>query len=60
MTITMNGLIPEQMLGNYCTATRWVREAVRLARPSPGSPPPLVSATTQIRHAKIGPVRATS
>ena len=60
VTITMNGLIPEQMLGDYCTATRWVREAVRLAGPGPGSPPALADSTTQIRHAKIGPVRATS
>ncbi len=59
VTVTVQGLVPEYLLYEYCPMTRPVNVVVRLEAPSPGSPPSLVTSTTKILHSKIGPIRAT-
>ena len=60
VTVSIDGLVPEQMLTAFCPFPPTVRKLIHLGPPSsPGAPPPIATPTTKILHAKTGPIRAT-
>ncbi|HUV58267.1 MAG TPA: hypothetical protein VMV96_05640 [Acidimicrobiales bacterium] len=60
VTVSIDGLVPEEMFTAFCPFPATVRKVIHLGPPSnPGAPPPVATSTTKILHAKTGPIRAT-
>lgn len=58
MTVFLAAVVPEDTAHFRCKPDHLIDETVMLGPgPTPGAPPPLVSAATKILHAATGPVR---